>query len=50
VRSFERKRPVRQPFPDDIERERVVIPAPTQCPWGATEFSSQAKIVLEDSP
>src|SRR5690242_2124673 len=32
VRSFARKRPVRQPFPDDIERERVVIPAPTQCP------------------
>jgi len=23
VRSFQRKRPVRQPFPDDIERERV---------------------------
>src|SRR5205823_1869820 len=32
VRSFERKRPVRQPFPDNIERERVVLPAPTQCP------------------
>jgi transposase len=32
VRSFERKRPVRQPFPDDIERQRVVLPAPTQCP------------------
>ncbi|WBL82746.1 IS66 family transposase [Bradyrhizobium xenonodulans] len=31
VRSFERRRPVRQPFPDDIERERVVLPAPTQC-------------------
>ncbi|SPP98256.1 conserved protein of unknown function [Bradyrhizobium vignae] len=26
---FERKRPVRQPFPDDIEREGVVLPAPT---------------------
>lgn len=32
LRSFERNRPVRQPFPDDIERERVVLPAPTQCP------------------
>ena len=32
VRSFQRKRPVRQPFPDDIERERVVIEAPTSCP------------------
>lgn len=24
VRAFERKRPVRKPWPDDIERERVV--------------------------
>jgi transposase len=31
VRSFQRKRPVRKPFPDDIERERVVIEAPTSC-------------------
>lgn len=29
VRSFERKRPVRQPFPDDIERARVVLLALT---------------------
>lgn len=26
-----RKRPVRKPWPDDIERERVVIEAPTSC-------------------
>jgi transposase len=32
VRSFQRKRPVRKPFPDSIERERVVIAAPTTCP------------------
>ena len=32
VGSFQRKRPVRKPFPDDIERERVVIEAPTSCP------------------
>jgi transposase len=32
VRSFQRKRPVRKPFPDNIERERVVIAAPTSCP------------------
>ncbi|MGY4183013.1 hypothetical protein ACVIHH_008304 [Bradyrhizobium sp. USDA 4518] len=25
VRSFTRKRPLRKPWPDDIERERVVI-------------------------
>lgn len=32
VQSFQRKRPVRKPFPEDIERERVVIEAPTSCP------------------
>src|SRR5471030_16574 len=31
VRAFTRKRPVRKPWPDDIERERVVIEAPTSC-------------------
>src|SRR5205085_3471648 len=31
VRPFMRKRPVRKPWPDDIERERVVIEAPTTC-------------------
>jgi transposase len=31
VRSFTRKRPLRKPWPDDIERERVVIEAPTTC-------------------
>lgn len=31
VRAFTRKRPVRQPWPEDIERERIVIEAPTTC-------------------
>ncbi|MDU6136520.1 IS66 family transposase zinc-finger binding domain-containing protein, partial [Bradyrhizobium sp.] len=31
VRPFMRKRPVRKPWPDDIERERVVVEAPTTC-------------------
>src|SRR5258708_28599373 len=31
VRAFTRKRPVRKPWPDDIECERVVIEAPTSC-------------------
>lgn len=31
VRSFQRRRPVRKPFPDDIQRERIVIEAPTCC-------------------
>ena len=32
VRSFERKRPARKPFPAHLPRERVVIPAPECCP------------------
>jgi transposase len=31
VRAFTRKRPVRKPWPEDIERERIVIDAPTSC-------------------
>lgn len=31
VRPFTRKRPVRKPWPDDIEHERVVIDPPTAC-------------------
>ncbi|MCP3468297.1 IS66 family transposase zinc-finger binding domain-containing protein (plasmid) [Bradyrhizobium sp. CCGUVB23] len=31
VRAFTRKRPVRKPWPDDIERERIVIDPPTAC-------------------
>lgn len=32
VRAFERKRPSREPFPDHLPRERVVIAAPRNCP------------------
>jgi transposase len=31
VSPFTRKRPSRQPFPEHLPRERVVIPAPTKC-------------------
>lgn len=31
ARPFTRKRPVRRPWPNDIERERIVIEAPTTC-------------------
>src|SRR5664279_3485497 len=31
VRAFTRKRPVRKPWPENIERERVVIEAPKAC-------------------
>jgi transposase len=54
VRAFERKRPVRQPFPDNIERERVVLPAPTQCPCcGSARLSKLGESVtstLEEIP
>jgi transposase len=32
VKSFERKRPARKPFPEHLPRERVVIAAPLSCP------------------
>src|SRR5215468_7329266 len=32
VKSFQRRRPARKPFPDHLPRERVVIPAPESCP------------------
>jgi len=32
VAAFSRKRPAHQPFPAHLPRERVVEPAPTQCP------------------
>ncbi len=54
VRSIERKRPLRHPFPDDIERERVVLPAPTQCPCcGSVRLSKLGESVtstLEEIP
>ena len=31
VAAFERKKPVRKPFPEHLPRERVVVPAPTAC-------------------
>ncbi|UFW42925.1 IS66 family transposase zinc-finger binding domain-containing protein [Bradyrhizobium sp. WSM471] len=50
----ERRRPVRQAFPDDIVRERVVLPAPTQCPCcGSARLSKLGESVtstLEEIP
>src|SRR5258708_32344709 len=31
VVAFTRKRPSRQPFPDHLPRERVIVPGPTAC-------------------
>jgi transposase len=54
VRSFPRRRPLRQPFPDNIERERVVLPAPTQCACcGSARLSKLGESVtstLEEIP
>jgi len=48
VRSFQRKRPVRKPFGDDIQRERVVIEAPTSCPCcGGSRLSKLGEDVTE---
>ncbi|HLH92157.1 MAG TPA: IS66 family transposase [Xanthobacteraceae bacterium] len=32
VKSFERRKPVRRPLPENLPRERIVYPAPTACP------------------
>ena len=48
VRSFERKRPSRKPFPDHLPRERVVIPAPECCPCcGSAQLSKLGEDVTE---
>jgi transposase len=48
VRSFQRRRPVRKPFPDDIQRERVVIAAPTCCSCcGGNRLSKLGEDVTE---
>ncbi|MGP3699759.1 IS66 family transposase [Rhodobacter sp. NSM] len=31
VAAFERRKPVRKPYPEHLPRERVVVPAPTSC-------------------
>jgi transposase len=48
VRSFQRKRPARKPFPDHLPRERVVIPAPESCPCcGSTKLSKLGEDITE---
>ena len=48
VKSFERKRPVRKPFPDHLPRERVVIAAPQSCPCcGSAKLSKLGEDVTE---
>lgn len=48
VAAFERKRPVRKPFPEHLPRERVVIPAPCSCPaCGGSRLSRLGEDVTE---
>ena len=48
VRSFERRRPSRRPFPAHLPRERIVIAAPQACPCcGSTRLSKLGEDVTE---
>ena len=48
VRSFERRRPSRKPFPEHLPRERVVIAAPENCPCcGSTKLSKLGEDITE---
>jgi transposase len=48
VKSFERKRPARKPFPDHLPRERVVIAAPESCPCcGSAKLSKLGEDITE---
>jgi transposase len=48
VKSFQRKRPGRKPFPDHLPRERVVIPAPASCPCcGSAKLAKLGEDVTE---
>lgn len=48
VRSFQRKRPSRKPFPEHLPRERVVIPAPSCCPCcGSAKLSKLGEDITE---
>ncbi|QPC95972.1 IS66 family transposase [Mesorhizobium sp. INR15] len=48
VTAFERKRPVKKPFPEHLPRERIVIPAPCSCPTcGGTRLSKLGEDVTE---
>src|SRR5260221_839671 len=48
VKSFERKRPSRKPFPNHLPRERVVIAAPESCPCcGSAKLSKLGEHITE---
>ena len=48
VVSFQRKRPLRKPFPDHLPREHVVIAAPESCPCcGSARLSKLGEDITE---
>src|SRR3978361_2279737 len=48
VASFRRKRPSRQPFPDHLPRERVIVPGPVACSCcGGSRLSRLGEDVTE---
>lgn len=48
VAAFQRKRPTRQPFPEHLPRERVVVPGPTSCSCcGSTRLRKLGEDVTE---
>jgi transposase len=48
VRSFQRERPSRKPFPDHLPRERIVIAAPESCPCcGSAKLSKLGEDITE---
>jgi len=48
VKSFERRRPARKPFPEHLPRERVVVAAPEACPCcGSSRLSKLGEDVTE---
>jgi transposase len=48
IAAFERKRPIRKPFPEHLPRERVVIPSPCSCPaCGGKRLSKLGEDVTE---
>jgi transposase len=48
VKSFQRNRPSRKPFPDHLPRERVVITAPESCPCcGSSKLSKLGEDITE---
>jgi transposase len=48
VAAFTRKRPARQPFPEHLPRERVIVPGPTACACcGGTHLRKLGETVTE---